>query len=510
MATVKFAAANTAPAKAPSNLIIIAHNADALADGVEQNESLKSLVAPATKAVLEQLVKAASPSKEAAGSAETLVHIEGDEWQRIVVCLLPTAKPSRHAAPGHPHIVMDLARSKAGSKNTSIVLLVENPSRELFSSCCAVSRGFPVYSVKSSKPTDQTITVYPCCEKDVLVDDVVGSIAIEELEHVANNVRDAAMLVDMPTSALNVSDYVAHIRKVTQLLSGVTVEVITGEELKAKGLGGIYGVGKASADPPSLVILSHNQGSEGKSVCMVGKGIVYDTGGLSIKTKTGMPGMKRDMGGSAGVLGAFCSLVGAGGLPNGAPLYALLCIAENSVAATATRPDDVHTFYSGKTVEINNTDAEGRLVLADGMAYAVKNLNPSHLIDMATLTGAQASATGHKHAAFFTNSEQFEDLTLHAGRLSGDLTHALPYTPEFFRKEFKSAIADMKNSAKDRTNCGSAGAATFLSNHIESFLADEGNSWLHVDMASPAYSGERATGYGVALLFLVARGIAKL
>ena len=156
---------------------------------------------------------------------------------------------------------------------------------------------------------------------------------------------------------------------------GCRLQVIQGTDLRDQGFGGIWGVGKASENLPALAILSHvpPDCADMTSICMVGKGIVYDTGGLSIKISGNMCGMKGDMGGSAAVLGAFRALVKCN---INAPVHALLCLAENSVGPIATRPDDIHTLYSGKTVEINNTDAEGRLVLGDGVAYAAKHLNP--------------------------------------------------------------------------------------------------------------------------------------
>lgn len=139
-----------------------------------------------------------------------------------------------------------------------------------------------------------------------------------------------------------------------------SMSVIRGEDLKSGGFGGLWGVGKAAAHPPALVVLEYNPtaSSETPSVCLVGKGIVYDTGGLSLKTPASMPGMKRDMGGAAAVLGAFRSIAMAGGPTR---VAALLCLAENSVSSVAMRPDDILHMYSGKTVEVNNTDAEGRL-----------------------------------------------------------------------------------------------------------------------------------------------------
>jgi len=182
------------------------------------------------------------------------------------------------------------------------------------------------------------------------------------------------------------------------------------------------------------------------------------------------------------------------------PLHALLCLAENSVGPDATRPDDIHTMLSGKTVEVNNTDAEGRLVLSDGGNYASKVLNPGVIVDIATLTGAQLIATGKKHAAIYTSHEDLEALALTAGKYTGDLTFPVPFAPELFRAEFRSAVADMKNSVADRGNAQCSCAGQFIANHLEEYLG-AGGRWLHVDMAGPVTNGDRATGYGVALLF---------
>jgi probable aminopeptidase NPEPL1 len=284
---------------------------------------------------------------------------------------------------------------------------------------------------------------------------------------------------------------------------GAKITVIKGHDLEAQGFGGLWGVGKASDNLPALVILSHiPEGSEAeKSICLVGKGIVYDTGGLSIKTPTTfMAGMKVDMGGSAAVLCGFATAVSTGVCK--APLHALLCIAENAVGPLSTRPDDVHVMLSGKTVEVNNTDAEGRLVLSDGVFYAHRELNPRVIIDIATLTGAQLIATGKNHAALYCNDEELERVAIQAGKYSGDLTFPIPYCPEFYRKEFNSPIADMKNSVADRSNAQCSCAGQFIGNHLEEYFKVNGK-WLHIDMAGPVEVGGRATGYGVGLLYRI-------
>uniref|UniRef100_H3CNP5 Aminopeptidase like 1 n=1 Tax=Tetraodon nigroviridis TaxID=99883 RepID=H3CNP5_TETNG len=210
--------------------------------------------------------------------------------------------------------------------------------------------------------------------------------------------------------------------------------------------------------------------------------------------QTTMPGMKRDCGGAAAILGAFRATVKQGFKDN---LHAVFCLAENAVGPVATRPDDIHTLYSGKTVEINNTDAEGRLVLADGVVYASRDLSADIILDMATLTGAQGISTGKYHAAVMTNSEQWEMACVRAGRSSGDLAHPLVYCPELHFSEFTSAVADMKNSVADRENAQSSCAGLFIGSHLG---FDWPGIWVHVDIASPVHAGERATGFGVAML----------
>lgn len=274
----------------------------------------------------------------------------------------------------------------------------------------------------------------------------------------------------------------------------IFLQVIRGEQLKDKGFGGIYGVGKAAADPPALAVLSYEPEGATETVAWVGKGIVFDTGGLSIKGKTAMPGMKRDCGGAAAVLGGFYAAVKSGFKQN---LHAVFCLAENAVGPNSTRPDDIHTLYSGCTVEINNTDAEGRLVLADGVCYADKDLKAKVILDMATLTGAQGIATGKYHGAILTNSGSWENKALIVGRQTADLLSPVPYCPELHFSEFTSAVADMKNSVMDRGNAQVSCAGLFIGAHL-GFEYD--GVWMHVDMASPVHCGERATGYGVALL----------
>uniref|UniRef100_A0A4W5LKU0 Aminopeptidase like 1 n=1 Tax=Hucho hucho TaxID=62062 RepID=A0A4W5LKU0_9TELE len=239
---------------------------------------------------------------------------------------------------------------------------------------------------------------------------------------------------------------------------GITPVIIRGEELKQKGFGGtIYGVGKAAVNPPALAVLSHKPDSATQTIAWVGKGVEDDTGGLSIKGKTNMPGMKRDCGGAAAILGAF----------------------------KATGPVRRHPQ---RIVEINNTDAEGRLVLSDGVVYASKDRSADIILDMATLTGPQQCSFGKYHCAVMTNSEQWETTCVRAGRSSGDLAHPLVFCPELHFNEFTSAVADMKNSVADRKNATSSCAGLFIGSHLG---FDWPGVWVHVDIASPVHAVTR-------------------
>lgn len=398
-----------------------------------------------------------------------------------------------------------VAKYTPKSGHVDVTILLQRPA-EAFAAGSAIARCFPLYTRKTGPSTTEsprTVFVeFVCVEK--------GDIDYSAIQQVGNSIRLAQRLVDMPPNELNTTCYVKEVEDIVQSLSTVEMQVIRHTDLRDRGYGGLWNVGKAAEHGPALVILSYTPekvSANAKTVAMVGKGICYDSGGLSIKSSTNMPGMKADMGGSAGILGAFLAAVRTS---YSGVLHALLCLAENSVDERSQRPDDVIKSYSGKTIEVNNTDAEGRLVLADGIAHATKHLNPDILIDMATLTGAQSYATGLKHAGVLCNSAEFEALMIRAGRESGDVCFPLLYCPEFLGIPtlFPSQVADMKNSSKERNNAGSSSAGHFIEEHIcstgfkQKDQDEPEKRWAHVDIAYPAVNKDgRGTGYGVALLF---------
>lgn len=369
---------------------------------------------------------------------------------------------------------------------------------ELVALACYVAKGFPKFNFKkvSEEEVREISVIFLSTAKD-------SSFNVERTINLMDNVREAARLVDTPPNILNTPAFEDEARKVVADLNNpkVSIEVFDSEELKARGHGLHHSVGQASlsGQQSKLVILKLENGDNLKNVAMVGKGIVYDTGGLSIKGKTFMPGMKIDMGGAAGLLFAFKQLVQSGFNQN---LYCLLCLAENSVGPAATRPDDIVKGYSGLTVEINNTDAEGRLVLADGVHYATKDLKADICLNMCTLTGAQGVTTGQLHASILTNTGDYEDKLVNAGLASGDHCYPIIYAPHILMNEFKSECADMMNSVMGRSNAQCSCAGHFIEQHLLDGVDYKG-VWIHVDMASPCFSPydkRRTSGYGPALL----------
>ncbi|KAJ3275748.1 putative aminopeptidase npepl1 [Terramyces sp. JEL0728] len=383
-------------------------------------------------------------------------------------------------------LINDKLKQLPKDKNIQIMLVLD--TYQEIRNALPIAYNFPIYSRKTNQPARSVYLDFVCKEK----------VDYQELNALLQAKLKTQLLVDMPPNELNTDRFVQEAKDLVAKLNNqhVAIKVIEGEELKEK-FGGIYNVGKAGIEPPRLVVLSYLPPSD-KTICLVGKGIVYDTGGLSVKSTLGMCGMKHDMGGAASVLASFESIVTQ---RLSKKVYALLCLAENAVSSNSLRNDDIITMYSGKTVEVNNTDAEGRLVLSDGIAYSTKHLKPDLVIDIATLTGAQLVTTGLKHAAILTPSEKTEQFVIKCGRNSGDLVYPILYAPEILIDNFKSKVADLKNSVKDRANAQCSCAGHFIEQH----LVDYAGEWCHVDIAGPASHEDRGTGYGASLLYEIVK-----
>jgi leucyl aminopeptidase len=277
---------------------------------------------------------------------------------------------------------------------------------------------------------------------------------------------------------------------------GVTAVVRKPDRLEAEGFGGLLAVGGGSARGPRLVELKWAPRGAKQHVVLVGKGITFDTGGISIKPGPGMGLMKKDMGGAAAVLGA---VVGAAAMRLPVKVTALLAIAENMPSGSAYRPGDVVRHHGGRTSEILNTDAEGRLVLADALAYAAARLRPDVLIDLATLTGAQSVALGKRTAALFSDSDELAGALSEAAAEAGERVWRMPL-PDDYVAGLESEVADLNNAA------GNPGAVT-AALYLREFAGAAADRWVHLDMSGPAWSdkpdaelAKGATGWGVRTL----------
>ncbi len=279
--------------------------------------------------------------------------------------------------------------------------------------------------------------------------------------------------------------------------TGAEIAVLDEDEMRELGMGALLGVAQGSVRKPKLLVIKWMGGKAGtKPTVFVGKGVTFDTGGISIKPAAGMEDMKWDMGGAGAVAGAMLALSLRKAKAN---VVGVCGLVENMPDGNAQRPGDVVTTMSGQTVEVINTDAEGRLVLCDAMTWAQKEFAPKTIVDLATLTGAMMIALGTEHGGLFSNSDALADKLLAAGKASGDRLWRMPLGPEY-DKLIDSPIADMKNIG-GRFG-GSITAAQFLQRFVE-----EGTDWAHLDIAGMVWADKPgatwdkgATGYGVRLI----------
>lgn len=312
-------------------------------------------------------------------------------------------------------------------------------------------------------------------------------------------VRD---LVNTPPSHLHPVSFAEVIKKAVASAggekAGLKISILNEKQLKAQGFGGIIGVGQGSANPPRLVHISYTPKKSKKKFALVGKGITFDTGGLNLKAGLGMEAMKSDMAGAAAVCAATLAIAT---LKLPVTIHAWAPLAENMVSDSATRPGDILTTYGGKTVEVLNPDAEGRLILADALVKASEESGLDAMIDVATLTGAQTIALGTRTSAVMTNNEELSGRFLAAAQESGEAFWPMPL-PEEMRPSLESPVADLANMGEKMGKMLVAGL--FLQEFVPSGLP-----WLHLDIASPAYNETGAFGYtpsggtGVAMRSLI-------
>jgi leucyl aminopeptidase len=332
---------------------------------------------------------------------------------------------------------------------------------------------------------------------------LVGPAELEGAAEVARVAADAQNRArDLQNIPANVATPTFLAERAEEIAAGseaLWTETLGRAELEAKGMGGILAVSQGGPEEPKLVVLRYRGGGSGPTLALVGKGVTFDTGGISLKPGAGMQEMKMDMSGAAAVLEAVAAIAE---LELPLDLIALVPTTENMPSGTAIKPGDVITQYSGVTVEVNNTDAEGRLILADALAYAVE-LGAERIVDLATLTGAVTIALGSTYAAVIANDDHLAGEVIAAGERSGELTWRLPLHPEY-KELMKGKFADLSNLASQR-KAGTITAGSFL----EEFVGE--TPWAHIDIAGTAwdtgreYVGKGANGMGVRLLVELAR-----
>ena len=307
---------------------------------------------------------------------------------------------------------------------------------------------------------------------------------LKEVEIVAKWTFFVRDLVNMPPSYLNPKKFAELVNAQAKKISGVKIKIWDEKQLKAQGFGGLIGVGQGSANPPRLVSLSYKPAKAKRNLAYVGKGITFDSGGLALKPAAKMDEMKGDMTGAASVMGALLAIAELK-LPVAVEAWAAL--AENMVSDTATRPSDVITIYGGKTVEVLNPDAEGRLVLADAITKAQENKNLDAIIDVATLTGAKVIALGTRYSAVMTNNDELCAEFLDVTDVTGEQFWQLPL-PEELRPSLDTAIADIANIGERM------GGALVAGLFLKEFIKDE-LPWLHLDIAGGELNTGKAHGH---------------
>ncbi len=391
------------------------------------------------------------------------------------------------------------AAGKLASGNDAVTVIAELPDGAMKpEQAAAVASGmrlraykFDRYKTKKKDGEDATLRA----DVSVAVGDVAAARkAFAPDAHIVDGVIMARELVNEPPNVLYPVEFARRASQLRKL--GVEVEVLDVKAMTKLGMGALLGVAQGSVQPGRTVIMRWNGGKRGdQPVAFVGKGVCFDTGGISIKPAGSMEDMKGDMGGAACVVGLMHALAARKAKVN---VVGAIGVVENMPDGNAQRPGDIVTSMSGQTIEIINTDAEGRLVLADVLWYVAKKYKPKFMVDLATLTGAIMVALGTEYAGMFSNNDELAERLTKVGLETGERVWRMPLGPEY-DKQINSQFADMKNTGT--RNGGSITAAQFLQRFVDD------TPWAHLDIAGTAMGAPKTeinhswgSGYGVRLL----------
>ncbi len=388
---------------------------------------------------------------------------------------------AKYLRSGESELVIDLAGSGLSVQETAALILG------------ARLRGWKHDVYRTRLADDQKATL----ETITVIGGAKGCEAVWAMEEaLADGVEFTRELVTEPANVIYPESFVSRCKD-RFAGTGIAIRVLDQAEMKALGMGALLGVAQGSARAPHLLVLEWKGGPAGvKPTAFVGKGVTFDTGGISLKPPAGMEDMKWDMGGAGAVAGAMLALAGRKAKAN---VIGVCGLVENMPDANAQRPGDVVTSMSGQTIEVINTDAEGRLVLCDALTWVQKEYAPCAVVDLATLTGAIIMSLGSEHAGIFANDDALAEGLIAAGSATGEPLWRMPMGAAY-DKLIDSPIADMKNVGP--RNGGSITAAQFIQRFI-----DKGTPWAHLDIAGMVWADKAgatwdkgATGYGVRLL----------
>ena len=388
------------------------------------------------------------------------------------------------------------AIARAGARETSLTVAL--PTEAGPAAVRGVAEGLLLGSYRFRLGGDDPATAPRLRRVTLAVDDPDRyAEALERARVVAEATCQARDLTNMPSLRKNPAWLARQVERAAAGVAGLRVRVRGVAELRQEGFGGILAVGAGSASPPRLVELSWRPRGASTHVVLVGKGITFDTGGVSIKPASSMTLMRKDMGGAAAVMAATLA---AARLRLPVRVTAVAPLAENMVSGSAFRPADVIRHWGGRTSEVRSTDAEGRLVLADTLAYAADRLRPDLLVDLATLTGANAVALGKRTGALYSEHDGLADGLARAARAAGERVWRMPL-PDIYQDSLRGEVADLLNVPSG--GAGSVVAALFL----REFVGAARDRWAHIDMSAPSWNdrdnGELsrgATGWGVRTL----------
>jgi leucyl aminopeptidase len=441
------------------------------------------------------------------GKKEQTVDIlapQGLKFVRLV--LVGLGKPSTYGAEDWLNLGGTVRGFLSGKEAPSAHVFLETAGGDVASPDAAnfalgmLLRGysFKKYKTKKRKKNDGTDNDDRSLKKIVIhcADPKAATQTFGPARSIAEGVMLARDLVNEPANILGPAEFAARAKALTKL--GVQVEVLGTAALKKLGMGALLAVGQGSERPSQVVVMQwKGAGAKGgEPIAIVGKGVTFDTGGISLKPAAGMEDMKGDMAGAACVVGLMHELAARKAKVN---VVGIIGLVENMPSGHAQRPGDIVTSMSGQTIEVLNTDAEGRMVLGDCLWYAQERFKPKAVINLATLTGAVMVALGKEHAGLFSNNDELADKLIAAGRATGERLWRLPIGPKY-DKMIDSKIADMKNTGGKWG--GSISAAQFLQRFIK-----DGTAWAHLDIAGTAMSSVDSdinrswgSGFGVRLL----------